>query len=144
MITKEKFYADPSVRIVIEESKANNYCLIKYDTIKIGVAWRDVPKEPEILVIEKYDVILIGAGASTVGVSNSTGVVKFALGVIESFGSFLETEKGFAIISETTITVFSGETFSSSKTMGNDDIILDCKYANGKFIVQGLSGEYIF
>lgn len=133
------------LKILIEEGHANKFLTLEVNQFKYGLKWYDYGQsEPETLYLEKFDLLLIGAGSTVVGISTNAEVVKFCVGLSNPFSFFLNTDLDFIIVTETTILVVNSHNCSISRLTGtpDGDIIQNVKVIGEKLVVTGLSDRY--
>jgi hypothetical protein len=129
--------------MAIDEDAANSFAIIKMADKKIGLSWYYQGIEPSIQVSNNSKLLLVGAGESVVFLSLETGMIKFSMGVHDSFSFFLTYKKDYVLIaSETTITVVNQNNMTLNRFTGIPDIIVDAKIKDGKIVIKGLTGEH--
>lgn len=130
---------------LIDEVNANKFLKLEVNNFKFGLRWYDYGlSEPEILFIEEFDLLVIGVGSTVVAISVNTGVVKFGVGLSNPFNFLVAINRGFIIVSETTILVINAYNCSLSRftSAPDGDIIQDLRVDGEKLIVTCLSNTY--
>src|SRR5687768_17852937 len=100
------------LQFIIDEEGGKEHVLLEFKKWKWGIRTDTLAKNIKIGSINKYNLFFVGCSESVVGISKETGVIKFALGLLDQFSFFLEDESRIIIATETFIIVINASNCS--------------------------------
>lgn len=141
-ISQEAFENLVEIPIIIDAPNSTRFSVLSFNDYKYALSWASELVEAEVLLLEKYNLLLVGIDLAVVGLNINTGSIAFKIGLNNFFSFFKETITGFIIVSETDIIGINGENCSISRFSGVPGIIENVQVKGNKLVVECLEGTY--